>query len=121
MNAALAEAKTGEDEDPPADGTQSGPDAAKGKLFEVPRVGIIVDDSDPTVLKLAFSGSIELDRGEKDQAELFNSLMAGKAKSLHVDVFVKSGPANVHRRDSDGNVDAVVASKSLVITDIRAD
>lgn len=106
---------------PPATGTATGEDAEKGKLFDVPRVAIIVDDSDPTVLKLSFSGSIELDRSIKEQAEIFNRLAAGNVAHLRIVSYVKSGPTNVHRRDSEGNVDAIVASKSLVITDIRLD
>lgn len=116
--AALAEAQTGADEDQ-IEGTQSGPDADKGQLFEVPRIAIVVDESDPTVLKLAFSGSVELDRA--NDAELFNKLTAGKNATLNVDVFVKSGPANTHRRDSEGNVDAVVAQKSLLVHSITID
>lgn len=101
--------------------TYGQPDPDSGKLFEVPRVRITFDDTDPTVLKLAFSGSIELDRSDPDQAKTFNQLTAGNVADLHLTGYVKSGPNNTHRRDSDGNVDAIVASKSVVITDIRLD
>lgn len=91
-----------------------GTDPDKGKLFEVPRVGIVLDDSDPTVLKLAFSGSIELERGDAQAVEFYNSLKPGSNVSLSVEAFV-AGPKNTHRRDSEGNVDAIVQTKSLVV------
>jgi hypothetical protein len=97
-----------------ADGTQSGEDAEKGKLFEVPRVAVTVEDSDPNVLKLNFSGSIELERASKADVEFYNRLTAGKNVDLEVQAFV-TGPHNTHRRDSEGNVDAVVQTKSLKI------
>jgi hypothetical protein len=68
---ALKDAPTGENE-------PEGQDADKGKLFEVPRVAVIVDDSDPTILKLAFSGNIEIDRTVASDVEAYNKLVAGK-------------------------------------------
>ena len=114
MATALQNAPTGANE---ADGTESGPDADKGKLFEVPRVKVIVDDSDPTVLKLAFAGSIELDRAKADDVKLYNDLKAGKPATLKVEAHV-AGAKTTHRRDSDGDVDAVVQTKSLTIHSI---
>jgi hypothetical protein len=35
-----------------------------------------------------------------------------------IDAFV-AGPKNTHRRDSDGNVDAVVQTKSLVVHSVE--
>lgn len=96
----------------------SGPGAETGKLFDVPRVGIVVDDSDPTMLKLAFGGSIELDRNEKARVEFYNDLKAGKPRTLTIGVHV-AGAKKTHRRDSEGDVDAIVETKSLVITDIH--
>lgn len=110
---ALAEAPKGVDE------IDMNPDPDTGQLLKVPRVKIVIDESDPTVLKLAFSGSVELDRAT--DADLFNKLSAGKNVSLQIDAFVKSGPALTHRRDSDGNVDAVVAQKSLLVHSITVD
>jgi hypothetical protein len=100
---------------PPIEGT----DPETGKLFDLPRVKVELDPADPTVIKLAFSGSIELERGKPDDMAFFNGLVAGRNVSLQVEAFVKSGPANVHRRDSDGNVDAVVASKSLIVHSVE--
>jgi hypothetical protein len=108
-------------EPPAADGIQAGPDPDTGRLFEVPRVQIDLDDNDPSVLKLAFSGSVELERADRTQAELFNRLRAGKTADLHLVGYVKSGPTKTHRRDRDGNVDAIVAQKAIVVTDIRLD
>ena len=100
---------TAGDEDAP-----EGQDAEKGKLFEVPRVQITLDESDPTVIKLAFSGNIELDRNVASDAKFYNTLKAGNDITLSVDAFV-AGPKNTHRRDSEGNVDAVVQTKSLIV------
>jgi hypothetical protein len=96
------------------------PNEEMGKLFDVPRVGIVTDLTDPTVIKLAFGGSIELDRGNAQQIEFYNSLMAGHASDLVIGVHVK-GAKMAHRRDSEGDVDAVVQTKSLVVTDVYFD
>jgi hypothetical protein len=92
-------------------------DAEKGKLFDIPRVGIIVDDSDPTVIKLAFSGSVELDRGNGKEVGFYNDLKAGQSAELVVTVHA-AGATMRHRRDSEGDVDAVVQTKSLVVSDV---
>lgn len=113
MTAALAEAKTGQQEDA-ADGTTAGPDADTGKLFDVPRVKVIVDETDPTILKLAFSGQIELDRGTAAEVDYYNRLTAGQTVPLQVEAHV-AGAKRTHRRDSEGDVDAVVETKSLII------
>lgn len=94
--------------------TPDGQDPESGKLFEVPRVGVLVDETDPTVLKLAFSGAIELERGNASDVAFYNRLNAGQTVALRVDAHV-AGAKTTHRRDSDGNVDAVVQSKSLII------
>ena len=94
-----------------------GEDAEKGKLFEVPRVAIAIDESDPSVVKFGFSGSVELDRGNAEQVEFFNKLRAGTERNVVVTVHV-AGSKKTHRRDSDGFVDAVVETKSLVVSDV---
>ena len=105
------------EEAPPIEGTSNGPDADKGQLFEVPRVAVTVDESDPGIIKLAFSGSIELDRASADDVALYNSLTAGQTVSLQVDAHV-AGAKTSHRRDSEGDVDAIVQTKSLVVSDV---
>ena len=100
------------------DGAESGPDAEVGKLFDVPRVKIVIDKADPTVLKLAWSGSVELDRGNGKQVGFYNDLAAGKSVELVVTVHV-AGARKVHRRDSEGDVDAIVETKSLVVSDVH--
>jgi hypothetical protein len=97
-----------------------GQDAEKGKLFEVPRVAVTIDEADPGVLKLAFSGSIELDRSKPDDVAFYNSLIAGRDAALAISAFV-AGPKNSHRRDPEGNVDAVVQTKSLIVHSCEAD
>lgn len=116
---ALAAAPTGADEEQQVDGTQSGPDAEKGKLFEVPRVAVLLDDSDPTILKLAFSGSIELDRAIADDVSFYNRLRAGQPVELSVTAHV-AGARTTHRRDGEGDVDAVVQTKSLIVHSVEA-
>lgn len=116
---ALAAAPTGADEEQQVDGTQSGPDAEKGKLFEVPRVAVLLDDSDPTILKLAFSGSIELDRAVADDVSFYNGLEAGRDGELRVTVHV-AGAKTTHHRDNDGFVDDVVQTKSLIVHSVEA-
>lgn len=95
-----------------------GQDPDKGKLFEVPRVKIVLDESDPTVLKVSIAGSIELDRTVARDVEFYNSLKAGQTASLAISAHV-AGAKTTHRRDSEGNVDAVVQTKSLTVTDIE--
>jgi hypothetical protein len=99
------------------EGTSKGEDADKGKMFDVPRVGIVIDDADPTVLKLAFSGSVDLDRTNGLEAAFYNDLAAGKPAELVVTVHV-AGAQMRHRRDSEGDVDAIVQTKSLVVSDV---
>ncbi len=95
-----------------------GQDPDKGKLFEVPRVKVAVDETDPTVIKLSFSGSIELDRTAAADVEFFNKLKSGKPASLAIAAHV-AGARTRHRRDSEGDVDAVVQTKSLIVTDVE--
>ena len=113
MATQLKDAPTGAQE---IEGTESGPDADKGKLFEVPRAKVILDESDPTVLKIAFAGAVELDRGRPGDVAFFNSLKAGKSHDLQVTVHA-AGSKKTHRRDSEGDVDAIVETKSLIVTD----
>lgn len=102
---------------PPVEGTVGGEDPEEGKLFEVPRVAIVIDDTDPSVIKLAFSGSVELERGDGRQVEFYNGLEPGEYRDLKITVFC-AGPKTSHRRDSEGDVDAVVQTKSLIVTDV---
>lgn len=105
MGTALAEATTGAEE------------AAneKGQLFELP--AITIDESNPTAILIAFSGSVTLDRSQKSDADIYNSLKHGKLFDLQLSGLV-TGSKKTHRRDSEGNVDAVVETKSLVIDSI---
>jgi hypothetical protein len=106
MGAAVAEAPTGADEEEANN---------KGKLFETPK--ITIDESNPTAIVIAFAGSVTLDRSQKADAELYNNLTHGKLFDLHVSGLVK-GSKKTHRRDSEGNVDAIVETKSLTIDSI---
>jgi hypothetical protein len=89
----------------------------EGKLFEVPRIAVAIDESDPNVIRLAFSGRIELDRGNATQVDFLNSLRPGEAVELAVTCHV-SGSRKTHRRDAEGDVDAVVETRSLVVSDV---
>lgn len=99
------------------DGTTSGPDADRGRLFDVPRVGVLVDESDPTILKLAFSGSFELDRANEEHVNFYNGLEPGETRDVVVTVYV-AGAKKTHRRDAEGGVDAIVETKSAVVAEV---
>jgi catechol 2,3-dioxygenase-like lactoylglutathione lyase family enzyme len=96
------------------------PDADKGKLFDMPRPAVIVDDADPNVLKISFSGGVEIQRGDKDWVDFYNALRAGKTGEIRVGVYT-GGSTKTHRRDKSGNVDATVETKSITITDVYLD
>jgi hypothetical protein len=96
------------------------PDPETGQLLKMPRVAVIVDDSDPSALTVAFSGQVTIERGDKQWVEFYNHLRVGKSPSIAVSVHV-AGVKKTHRRDKDGNVDAVVETKSLVVTDLHLD
>ncbi len=77
----------------------------------------MIDDADPTVVKVAFSGSVELDRGNAKQMEFYNRMRHGKPNEVIVTVHV-AGSRKIHRRDGEGDVDAIVETKGLVVTDV---
>jgi hypothetical protein len=91
---------------------------SEGKLFALPAIDI--DDSNPTVIKIAVSGSIEIDRANASDVAFYNSLKAGKMRDLLLEVHVGS-TKTTHRRDSEGDVDAVVQTKSLVVTGVSSE
>jgi hypothetical protein len=94
-----------------------GQSADEGRLFDVPRVQVAIDESDPSVLKIAFSGQVELERGKANEVAFYNRLAAGKGVDLSVHAHV-AGAKRTHRRDGEGNVDAVLETKSLIVTDV---
>src|SRR5215471_19131620 len=96
------------------------PNPDKGQLFEVPRVTVLMDDSDPTVLKLAFSGSYELDRDNAGQVEAYNHLRAGREALLSLTVRV-AGTQKGHRLDKEGDLADIVEAKRLVVVDVYFD
>lgn len=87
------------------------------KLFEVPRIGVIVDPSDPTILRVAFSGSVELDRGNAKQVALYNSLQAGEPVEAVVTAFVV-GARKSHRLDEEGTLADVIEVKTLRVEEV---
>jgi hypothetical protein len=93
------------------------PDPDAGKLFDVPRANVALDDSDPSALRLTFSGAIQLNRDDPDDVAVYNRLREGRPAVLNITAHV-AGSRLVHRRDKEGYVDAIVASKSLVIHSI---
>lgn len=101
-----------------ADNEPKGQDADKGKLFDVPKV--VLDTTQPTALRLAFSGSIPIGFDEREWVEFYNQLASGKRATLTVTVHV-AGTKTSHRRDNEGHVDAVVQTKSLIVTDVHRD
>lgn len=93
------------------------PNPEKGQLFEVPRVVVLMDDSDPTILKLSFSGSYELDRDNATQVEAYNRLRAGSEAELAITVRVV-GAQKAHRLDSEGDLADIVEAKRLVVSEV---
>jgi hypothetical protein len=113
--------ETGEEDEqqlPPAAEIDLEPDPDTGQLLKMPRVPVVIDDSDPNVLKLAFSGGVEIDRGDKELIDFYNALRAGRTAEIEVSVFV-AGTTKTQRRDKDGNVDSIVETKSVTITDVH--
>lgn len=88
------------------------------KLFELR--AITIDETQPNILKLSFGGSIELTRTEAEWVDFFNKLADGKVATLKLGVFV-AGSKKTYRRDGEGNVDAIVQTKSVKITDVHLD
>lgn len=105
---ALAAAPTGAEE----------AELQKEKLFEIPPIS--VDKTKPTLIKVSVSGSIKLDLSQASDVAFYESLKAGKVVELPTSFFVAS-TKKTHRRDSDGNVDAVPETKSLVVDGITFD
>lgn len=105
--------------DPTAQQTDEpdGQDPEKGKLFEVPRVGILLDETDPTVIRISFSGKVDLERASKTDVDWYNQLRAGKPFTLNVAGHVAT-TKTTHRRDGEGDVDSVVQVKSLTIDSV---
>lgn len=62
------------------------PNAETGKLFEVPRVKVVIDEADPSVLKLSFSGSIDLERSQASAVAAVRCLCSG---DVHGDLEVR--------------------------------
>lgn len=97
--------------------TDGQPDPDTGKLFEVPRAKVTLDESDPHILKVSFGGALELDRTVADDVAYFNTLKAGETVPMTIAVHV-AGSKKTHRRDSEGDVDAIVETKSLIVHSI---
>lgn len=62
----------------------------------------------------------ELERKNPSDVAFFNSLKAGKNFDLDLSGHI-AGSKKTHRHDSEGNVDAVVETKTLVITGCTVD
>ena len=85
------------------------------KLFE-----ITPDPAKPTLVSVSISGKIKLDLSQKSDVDFYNALTAGKNVILPTHFFVAS-TKKTHRRDSEGNVDAVPESKSLIVDLVEFD
>ena len=91
--------------------------ATPERLFEVPRLEVVFDVSDPSVLKLAFAGAVELDRTNQAQVDLYNALRPGEQVEVIVTCDVR-GTRKLHHRDSEGDLDDIVETKALAVTDV---
>lgn len=103
---ALAAAPTGADE--------------RENVNQLKLVDIKPDKAKPTLISVNVSGKIKLDLSQKSDVDFYNVLQAGKLIELPTSFFVAS-TKKTHRRDSDGNVDAVPEMKSLVIDGVTFD
>jgi hypothetical protein len=93
------------------EGTIDDEDPETGKLFDV---AVRVDDTKPTLISVSISGKIKLDLRRKADVDFYNALKSGKTFIAETHYFVAS-TKKTHRRDNDGNVDAVPESKSLIV------
>lgn len=85
------------------------------KLFEIKP-----DPARVTQITVNVSGKIKLDLSQKSDVDFYESLPAGKLVTYETTFFVAS-TKKTHRRDSDGNVDAVPEAKALVIDGVTFD
>jgi hypothetical protein len=88
---------------------------ATERLFELPPVE--QDDASPDVLRLAFSGAVELDRTDEEDVRLYNSLAAGGIFNLELRVDV-AGVVIRHKRDGRGLPSTVTHSKAIAVVDV---
>lgn len=106
MSSALATAPPGADE--------------KEKEQPLRLFDVTPETSRPTIITVNVSGQIKLDMSKKSDVDFYNSLKPGKSVTYETEFFVAS-TKTTHRRDSDGNVDAVPQSKSIKVDLIRFD
>jgi hypothetical protein len=83
-------------------------------------IDIKPDKAKPTLIKVNVSGAIKLDLSQPSDVEFYNALVAGKLIELPTTFFVAS-TKKTHRRDSDGNVDAVPETKSIIVDGVTFD
>jgi hypothetical protein len=83
--------------------------AEEERLFEVPRVAVEFDDADPDVLRLAFSGTVVVDRTDPDDVAFYNSLPGGSVSKLTVSVYA-AGAQNRHK-------DGIVTQTKAIVVD----
>ena len=83
------------------------------RLFEIKEYS-----TRPSTIRIAISGAIELDLNRKEDVDFYNTLEPGKLVTREATFFVAS-TKTTHRRDSDGNVDAVPQIKSLVVDGLQ--
>jgi hypothetical protein len=85
---------------------------AADKLFEVPRVAVDPDTSDPDVLRLAFSGTVVVDRSDPNDVAFYNALASGAVGKLTV-TYYAAGAQNRHK---DG---VVTQTKAIVVDEVE--
>lgn len=96
-----------------------GEDPDAGKLFEVPRVAVSIDATDPDRIAVSFSGGVMLDRATAADVAWFNALVEGKEVDLDVTCRVLGRKVR-HKLDNEGEyVSEVIATKSLAVTDVH--
>lgn len=118
MTTPLAEAETALTA--PAEEAPLEPDASKGELFnkdQYEREDLQIDKIDgQTVdkIRVAFSGSVMLDRSDPADVAMYNRLKLGGECELRVAGKV-SGSAGGYTTAKEGDLDAVVGQKSIKV------
>lgn len=110
-----------DEDETPADPTQPDPEGKalfNPEHFESEALALPkIDGQSIDKIKIAFSGSVMLDRSKPEDVALFRTLRLGKVAELRVagDVSFSGGGFTTNR---DGDLDAVVATKTVKIDSV---
>lgn len=89
-------------------------DTAEARLFPLPRIK--ADLTSPDVIRLAFTGVVELDRENADVVEYFNALKPGKLATICITARIDGG-SKIYKLDDD-EIAEVFETKRIVATEV---